>query len=217
MGVSVKVGSAEWIRNTVHRLLTDDAVLRKLKVISALRDERRCSFDFSRELTTWACRAVSPNQGRPAFLDDYWARGTGKTWKSLKEFPRRLMDLADEIERVNTADPLFYARRRGKDLERFALLRLGQSCKGLPIMIRDYSEALRERNATVTAATPRSGSQNALFQITEVVKWSTGKPHDKEVSELLNVVAEALGEDKRFDATSIAQARSRSRKKVDKT
>jgi hypothetical protein len=210
-------GSTEWFRNRVDKLLTCPEVLRRLKALTDLRDEGRCGFDLSRELTTYACMAVSPHQGRPAFLNRYWARGTGKTWKALAEFPDRLEKIADDVKIINKADPHFYARRRGNDLSRFELLRLQENCMQLPLMIRDYAKALRERNAAVVAATPRSGRSNGLFQLTELVNWMSGAHHDKEVSELLNTVAIALGEHKQFDAIAVAQARSRRRKRTPQT
>lgn len=205
-------GSTEWLRKRVDRLLACPEVLTRLKAIKALQDKRRYAFDLSRELTTYACMAVSPHQGRPALLNHYWARGTGKTWKALAEFPNRLERLAEEVKRINKADRLFYARRRDKDLSRFELLRLQEQCMQLPVVMRIYAEALRERNATVTAATPRGGRSEGLFQLTELVKWLTGAYHYQEVSELLNTVANALGEEKEFDAIDVAQARSRRRR-----
>jgi len=206
-------GSTEWLRKRVDLLLACPEVLTRLKAIKALQDKRRYAFDLSRELTTWACMAVSPHQGRPEFLDRYWARGTGKTWKALREFPSRLEKLAHEARQIYRADPLFYARRRVSDLSRFELERLQQTCMQLPTMMWDFAEALRERNAAVSVATPRSGSSNGLFQLSETVKFLSGAYHDQEVSELLNTVANALGERRQFDAVGIAQARSRLKKK----
>lgn len=207
--------STEWIRKAVERVLINEEVRTKLNAIQRLQDKRLIDFDLSRELTTWACMAFSPHQGRPAFLDEYWARGTGKTWKVLKEFPERLERIADEVERFNGADPHFFARRKGSnDLSRSALVRLQKNCMQLPTMIRDYAKALRERNAAVAAATPRSGSSNALIQLTETVKFMTGNYHDREVSEFLNTVADMLDGSKQFDAISIAQVRSRRKKKT---
>jgi hypothetical protein len=211
------VGSTEWLRRKVDYLLTQKEVLERLKAIRAVPDERRYAFDLSRELTTWACRTVSPRQGRPAFLNEYWARGTGKTWKALGEFPNRLEKIADELKRINKADPHFCARRRGDDLSRSALLRLQADCMRLPTMVQDYAKALRGRNWVVAVATPRSGSADALFQLTTTVKFATGKYHDQEVSELLNAVGQALGYKQSFGAVNIAQARSRRRKSAPQT
>src|SRR5260370_7931904 len=108
-------GSTEWLRKRVDRLVACPEVLTRLKAIKALQDKRRYAFDLSRELTTWACRAVSPHQGRPALLDSYWARGTGKTWKALREFPSRPEKIADEFNRLNNAHPPFHPRRRPPD------------------------------------------------------------------------------------------------------
>jgi hypothetical protein len=211
------VGSTEWLRRKVDHLLTQKEVLERLESIRAVQDKRRYAFDLSRELTTFACMAVSPHQGRPAFLNRYWAAGTGKTWKALAEFPTRLEKLANELEQINMADRHFYARRRGNDLSRFELQRLEQNCIQLPTMMRDYAQALRERNAAVSATTPRDGRSEGLFQLSDVVKFLSGRHHDQEVSELLNAVAEVLGEPKVFDALSVAQARSRRRKRTART
>jgi hypothetical protein len=207
-------GSTQWLRERVDRLLACPEVLTRLKAVKALQDKRRYAFDLSRELTTWACMAVSPHQGRPAFLNHYWARGTGKTWKVLREFPGRLEKIADEVKRINNADPSFYAHRRSRDLSRFELLRLQEQVMQLPVVMRVYAEALRERNAAVSVATPRSGSLEGLFQLSETMKFLTGTYHDQEVSELLNTVANALGEEKQFEAINVAQARSRRRKRT---
>lgn len=167
-------GSTEWLRKRVDWLLVCAEVLTRLKAIKALQDKRRYAFDLWRELTTYACVAVRPHQGRPALLNHYCARGTGKTWKALGEFPTRLERLTDEGKRINKADRLFCARRRGKDLTRFELLRLQEQCMQLLIMVRLNAEALGEGNATVSLATPRGGRSEGLFQLTEPVKWITG-------------------------------------------
>jgi hypothetical protein len=83
----------------------------------------------------------------------------------------------------------------------------------LPVLMKIYAQALRERNAAVSAATPRSGSSEGLFQLSETMKFLSGTYHDQEVSELLNATAIALGENREFDALAIAQVRSRFKKK----
>jgi len=207
-------GSGEWLRKRVDKLLDCPEFLAKLKEVTAFQDERRYSFDCSRELATFACMAISPHQGRPEFLNHCWARGMGKTWKALQDFPNRLEKIADDVERINNADRLFYARRRGKDLSRFELLRLREQCMQLPVVMRIYADALRERNAAVSAATPRSGRSIGLFELNELVKFITGQWHDAKTADLLNAAAEALNETSEFDALTIAQARSRRRKKT---
>jgi hypothetical protein len=107
-------GSTEWLRKRVDSLLACPEVLSQLKVIKALQDERRCGFDLSRELMTFACMAISQHQGRPALLDRYWARGTGKRWKALAEFPSRLEKIAEEVERINNADHYVLRASKGQ-------------------------------------------------------------------------------------------------------
>lgn len=110
-------GSTEWLRKRVDCLLVCAEVLTRLKAIKALQDKRRYAFDLSRELTTYACVAVRPHQGRPALLNHYCARGTGKTWKALAEFPTRPERLTDEGKRINKADRLVLRTSKGQGFD----------------------------------------------------------------------------------------------------
>jgi len=184
----------------------------------ALQDKTKSwpSCDWPRLLTAFAT-AVSSHRGRPALLEELWARRTGKTWKALVEFPNRLERLADEVDCLNIADPVFYPPRRCRGLSRTELQRIALDYWQLSAMIRFYAETRRERNAAVLAQTPRIERSEILFYLSILVKSLTGAPHDQEVSELLNAAANALGETIQFDAGSIAQARSRRKKRPKRT
>jgi hypothetical protein len=214
--------SNEWLRKRSHRLGQNHQIRQRLEAIIALQKEVWQGQDFSHELRGLACLAVSPHQGRPALLERYWASKTGKTWKALKGFPKRLEGMAEEMGRINTGDRLFFARRRRNDLDRGDLEKLGWICRQLPEMMRSYATALRERNAAVEAVTPRDGRFVALLNLSEVVKSLLGAYHDKDVAELLNTADLVLnpGDPKsgeRFDAQTLRDSRCRQKYKTPRT
>ena len=190
---------------------------KKLRSIAALQTGPWEGQDCSRELTVYACLAVSSHQGRPETLERAWASNTSKSWKALREFPERLIRMADEVERINAGDPAVFARTPHWNVDRNESSNLREVCKQLPGSMRSYAKALRERNTYVARATPRNGRSKALFDLSEMVKIFTGKYLDRQVAELLNATAEVLEEDVQFDALSVAQARSRHRKRTAKT
>jgi hypothetical protein len=218
--------SEQWFRKRIHRLRENAEFKCEVDAIIALRtgvwreqywweqgwkkeDWEKEEIHLRDELTHFACLAVSPHQGRPAILERVWASKTGKPWKTLKDFPRQLEEMAEEVKRINRGDRLFFARRRHNDLDRREQQILGRNCRQLPDMMRSYAAALKERNAAVATATPRGGRFVAIRNLSEVVKLLTGTDHDKEVAHLLTVAARALREEYRFDALSIAQVRYR--------
>jgi hypothetical protein len=222
--------TAEWFRKRIRRLKKDRAFRRGVDTIIALRtgvwrEEYWREQDWKKEdceteethlrdaLTHFACLTVSPHQGRPAILERGWASKTGKAWKALRDFPRQLENMAEEVARINRGDPLFFARRCRNDLERRDLETLRRICRQLPDMMRSYAAALRERNTAVTTASPRNGRFVALLSLSGVVNTLTGAYHDKDIAALLDAAATALGEKAQFDALSIAQTRYRYRQR----
>jgi hypothetical protein len=206
----------------MHRLRQNREFGQRLKAITALHNGVWQQQDCSNELTGLVCLAVSPHQGRPAILERVWASQTGKTWKALKEFPKRLEDMAEEVARINTSDRLFFARRRRNDLDRGDLEKLGRICRQLPDMMRSYAAALRERNATVETASPLDGGSAALLDLSETVNLFTGSYHDKDVAELLNTADLALNpgdqtSGERFGAQTLLDLRYRQKQKAIRT
>lgn len=198
--------------NRIERLSRAHEFQKKLCSITTLQAGHWEGQHYLRELTVLACRAVSPHQGRPEALERNWASNTGKPWKTLKEFPERLIRMADEVERINAGDPAFFARRPQWNVDRNESSNLREVCEQLPASMRSYAKALRERNSYVAKVTPRSGRLNALLDLSEIVKLLTGGYRDRQVAELLNAAADTLHERAQFDALNIAQARSRRRK-----
>ena len=202
-----------WFRGRIERVSGTREYQRRLRSITALQAGDWKGEDYSRELTVYACLAVSPHQGRPEALERAWASKTGKTWKALREFPQQLIRMADEVERITVGDPAFFARTPHWNVDRRESLKLKEDCEKLPDLMRSYAKALRERNAFVVRATPRSGSLKALLELSEIVKLLTGHYHDRQVAELLNAAADVFGGVVQFDALGVAQARSRHRKR----
>lgn len=161
---------------------------------------------------------ILENYGKGAPRRDWqksFARGTGKTWKALTEFPDRLRGLAKEIESVNrnpwydpnaqdwTCDP------GADEIERFSLL---------PRTLRTYAdwldEVMRSMRESVAGSYARSRRECPLwvFELSDMVKNVTGSYNDRLVVNLLDAAAEAFGKPPFFpngSALSLAQARSR--------
>jgi hypothetical protein len=226
--------SVKWFRKRFHRLEKNPAFQQEVDAIIAfrtgvwqkdsLRDQGWTKGEIEAEEVHWregltrlACLSVSPHQGRPAILERVGASKSGKTWKALLEFPDRLEKMADEVGRINAADPLFFARTPRWNVDRCDSAKLRHDCERLPNLMRSYANALRERNAAVATASPRDGRFAAVFNLSELVKTLTGAYHDSVVQRLLGVAAHELDEQIEFDAVSIAQLRYRRRKRPAQT
>jgi hypothetical protein len=205
--------SESWLRKRIERLKENRAFREELKGIIALQKTIWHGHDFSHELTGFACLAVSPGQSFRATLDRAWASKACKTWKAIKEFPRRLQKLADEVAQVNASDRLFFVHRRNDDLNKHEIERIGWICRQLPENMRVYAEALKERNAAIEVSTRRGCP--ALVNLSLSVEQLTGAYYDDKIAGLLNAADIALNEEKkvRFSAQSVAQARYRFRRK----
>jgi hypothetical protein len=125
--------------------------------------------------------------------------------------------MAKEVEQVNAStffstSMFFNAKTRQAELVR---KRLGV----LPGIMRVYAAGLENHIARVPDLTvksyPSSSDAQArwLVLLSYVVKLATGKWMDKEVAELLNATAIALGERREFDALTVTQHRSRWKKR----
>lgn len=162
-------------------------------------------------LTTLACASVIPNRSMSKKFKEARAEGTGKTWKAVKEFPKRIKSMADEMERVNTStflapEKAIKRKARGAKMAR-------QKFRDLPSLMRVFGTALERQIEVISLLNadvfPRTPTHEYLMLA--VRSW-TGKPHDKEVAELLNAAGTILGGKSDFDALALAQSRLRSRK-----
>jgi hypothetical protein len=153
-------------------------------------------------------------------LEEIWASKTGKTWKALKESPARFRRIADEIERINKSDFLSPAVWIRDDEIKPRLLK-GYFLR-LPGVLNIYAAWMdsllgekvpRGWKEHFHVPSERRGHSASLFHLCDLVKAATGRFHDKEVCDLLDAAASALGVDYHFDPTLLAQARGRRARK----
>lgn len=148
-------------------------------------------------MTVVSSKATSNDQRRTKriSLEESWAAKTGKTWKALREFPKRIEGMASEIERMN-ANPFF-------------------RLEGLPTVMRREAEHLEERLRTLpnlhAEAFPRVSPLDGLRGLVE--SW-TGQPHAELVAELHHAANAALGaQERQFSEAAVYQARYRAKKR----
>ena len=187
-----------------------------MEAIERLRRDPRKDMSFSRLLLALASVAVAKKANRETW-EGLWALGTNKTWKALKGFPKRLRGIADEVKQVG-GSPLFdfefwisnskgtvgahVVRQRLRQLP--GILNLYAACieritKRLPIVYLER-EGVPSR---------KGGNSQSVLLLSQLVEVLTGRFRDREVANLLNAAAHALGESFAIDALDLAQARYR--------
>lgn len=156
--------------------------------------------DLSGAFAVRACWAVLPIPLSRKWLENVWLRGTGKSWKALKEYPGRLKRMADEIESLNAR---FLAIPEG--CENPTLVNFSQ----LPVNLRAYAETLGNRTSRIPKTFRPPSRSRRLVELLNFAGWVADAHRDREVADLLSAAAEAMGYDEIFDATQLAQARNR--------
>ncbi len=213
----------KWLPERMHRILANhdfvSAVRRIANHLTVRSTEQRAS-------ALLAFLAVLATLERGSYRKAWaklWVKGTCKSWKALKDFPKKLEGMAEELERLN-ASYFFAPEHCGKaDFVKQNLYKLPEVVQErlyeLPESMRLYAEALEVQIETVPGLTahffPRGplAPLDGAFQLSRFLKVLTGRYHDKEAAELLNAAAIALGKEPHWDALKIAQARSRRKKK----
>jgi hypothetical protein len=219
----VEVHAAKWLLERQNRVRQNVRFEQALRAITNRQDDWTRAIDLTDSLAAFACLAVSRKRGNRRSWEKLWALQTGKTWKALREFPDRVLRMAKEVESVNASllfSPAQIANAKTLKAEIFR-----KRFKQLPGIMYVYAAALEAHITRVPDLTARSfpqpsggGPTRWVLSLSYTVKLATGKWRDREVAELLNVAARALGEvrpeeEDGFDALTIAQARSRSKKK----
>ena len=218
------LAASKWFNKQIDRVKKDS---RYAKALQAIRDRIKgpllgpddlpsefpatlaSASDF---LTFMACAAVIPNRANRKAYQGAGTEGTDKTWKAIREFPKRIERMAVEIERLNRGTLLAPEQQINPKAPDAEVAR--QNFRELPANMRLCATALEGRIGIVSRLTadvfPRTPPHDYLARA--VWSW-TGKAHDKLVAELLNAVGIALGGKSDFDALTLAQARSRRKKK----
>lgn len=188
------------LRDNVARLKSDSRFSSAAETLGRFRRDTFKDLPVVELLPVLACLAIMTKSKscRRETWEPLWAAGTGKTWKALKDFPRRIRGIADEVERVNSPpffNPSFWIT---KETTQAKIVR-GRFTQ-LPGLLRLYAtsvEFLVERLPALTArAYPpsRYGHFDFVFLLSGSIKMTTGRFRDREVAELLNAAALALGE-----------------------
>jgi hypothetical protein len=150
-------------------------------------------------------------------MEKVWAYGTGKTWKSLNDFPARLRRMAEEVKQVqagphfgpdsmiNGESPLAKdIKRRIRELP----LDLGVYATHIELIVKNLPKINMSGRSL-----KRKFHEPWTSQLMEMVRVLTTRYCDREVAELLNSAAIALNEEFAVEPFALAQAR-RERKKT---
>ena len=158
------------------------------------------------EVIVWAAAAVGKST-RKADWGEFWASGTRKSWKALKEFPKRVRKMVKDLDRLHRSTNF------GQEYAR--------QFWSLPSSLSDYADWMTSRIEKMPMNRARHGNPQWAVHLSRRAKALTGHFCDKEVAQLLNAVDLALnGErdrDMGFDAQTIADFRFRRKRKVPKT
>jgi hypothetical protein len=155
-----------------------------------------------------------------------WSVGTGKTWKALREFPQRLLNVAREIEQLNQS-PMFFpdkAITAKTPSANYARIQFGR----LPGILRMYGTWVEVWTSKIPAVMGEllgrrsRGKADALVAVSNLIAIVTGRFNDNDTAELLNaadlVLNPTSGRDEpRFHPQTLADLRSRLKRKTNKT
>ena len=129
-----------------------------------------------------------------------WAKGSGKTRRTIRYFPGRIRSLAVEIERANAHNALSPALSNDKyQREVFPCL---------PNVLRSYADWLTARLTAVTElnaklSRERSLQQKLLLHLAVLVHDSGANYFDEDVSLLVTAAYAADGQDKDVSAQAL--------------
>jgi len=160
--------------------------------------------DLSDSFAVRACLAVLPVLHSRRWREEIWLKATGKSWKALTEFPRRLQKMAGEIESLNANFFSIPAACDNPTLVNFYQL---------PTLLRSYAEVLSQRTMRIPKGFLSPSRSRRLVELSHFAKAMTGRYCDAEIADLLNATAIAMGCDNLagIDALDLAQARHRYR------
>jgi hypothetical protein len=163
----------------------------------------------SLELVVWATVAVQRPKGR-VYWERFYTSSTGKSWKALTEFPERIRKMAKELD----------ALRRS----RYFSAEEAENFSSLPSKLNDYADWIKSQLEKIPVRGDRArvrGQPGWKYHLSRRVKALTGRFYDIEVARLINAVNVALnGErasEKGVDAQTLADVRSRHKRKAPKT
>jgi hypothetical protein len=168
-----------------------------------------------------ALAAIAVNKSKKrAEWERLWARGTGKTFKALKDFPDQLREKANSIERLNRS--FFFSPDHAIN-QKAPLAHYGKNqFLRLPTTLRLYAAwmeawAKQIHGLQQKRYPPHRGHSPFIGYISTLTKLATGKFCDLLVSEVLNAADIVLNptkpkSERRFHPQTIADLRFRQKK-----
>jgi hypothetical protein len=207
---------ARYLGEKFTTLDADARFQRSIQAIHRLRRDIVKDVPFDSIFSLYAFLIVTKWPSRK-LMEKFWSYGTGKTWKSLCDFPMRLRRMAEEVKQVQAAphfapDSSIYGQsplaKNIKHRIRELPLNLDVFAKHIEVIL----ERLRKTHVSKSSL-KRKFREPWASQLSELVNALTTGYRDKEVAELLNSAAAALNEDFAVDALALAQARSKRKKK----
>lgn len=219
----------EWRETHVPRLMADASFRQALGALcktSGLSSESPDERDFRNKVALLASFAVAKRAKRQSF-EQLWAKNTGKTWKALSEFPDRLRNMAKEVERMNGSSFFSPNLLVADKVPKNAVQALVRQFSDLPDTLCYYANGVEATAQELPAETSkhywrRPGHSPWIDELSQLVNGVTGHYHDPELAELLNAARAVLSPDKRdvnkgYDAQTLADNRSRRKRKARKT
>jgi hypothetical protein len=215
---------AQWEENrrkNAPRLLADDRFSKALEALCkfGVQDSiPQRGQEFRDAVPVLASFAVQKVAGRESF-EQLWAQGTKKSWKALTEFPNRIRSMGTEIEQLIRSH--FFAPERlvADKVPEDNVPVLVNHFSNLPVILYYFANAIEAITQELPAETSNyyyrgRGNSPWIGELSNLVNRLTGRFHDKEVAELLNAAEAVLhpnkrGNDKGFDAQTLADFRSR--------
>ena len=107
--------------------------------------------------------------------EEIWLKATGKSWKALTDFPRRLQKMAGEVESLNAN---FFSIPGAGDNP--ALVSFHQ----LPTVLRSYAEVLSHHTMRIPRGLLSPSRSRRIVELTHFAKAMTGRYCDREIADL---------------------------------
>jgi hypothetical protein len=156
-------------------------------------------------------RVITLLERMPVLKKGDWAKGSGKTRRTIRLFPNRIRGLADQIERVSAHSALCPSRSTDKYHSKVF------PC--LPNILRAYSDWLADKVSVVAKlnaklSRERSLQQKLVLYLAGWVRASARKYFDEDISLLVTAAYAADGRDRDVSAQALKVLHSPDRRNI---
>jgi hypothetical protein len=222
-----KTNRREEIWRTLERMSPGIAHTRGLAVSGIMSDDvTKASYFKLLDAGLENCELLEYFVGLAVFLRQKkigraqdWLRGSGKTCKTLKEFPRRIANMADEIEMVNNHPLLCPSWVRGRNLSDSHKEYSSVWFNRLPVLLRRYAAYLSGHSSDMSKSMTEHSRKNpktygsVLDALLDLVIRETGGYRYAHLSKLLTATAAVTGSKKDFSPDALKMRTLRLRKR----